>query len=208
MEKFTTLKSIAVPLPLMNVDTDQIYPGRSPTMHTVSLERKSPSHALNAFGNLRYDADGTPRPDFVLNQPRYAGARILLALDNFGCGSSREMAVWCLYDLGLRCVVAPGFGDIFYANACLNGLLPVRLPRDVVTRMIEDATRAPTPIEVDLLRQVVTAADGTRHPFEIDAYRRACLVEGLDEIARTLKSLPAIESFEKEYLRRRPWLAR
>jgi len=209
VEPFTVLTSVAAPLPLANVNTDDIFP--SPGASPIRPERASPSRdrlGKNAFAVLRWRADGTPRPDFVLNRPPYDRAAILLALENFGCGSSREVAVWALLGTGIRCVIAPSFGDIFFSNCCKNGLLPVRLPHDTVVRMIALAADPASTVTVDLTTQRVTASDGQVHSFDIDPYRRGCLLEGLDEIDETIKWRDAIERFESAYDDRRPWVAR
>lgn len=207
MEKFTTLISNALPLPLANVDTDMIYPANAVGSTAHSLERNSSYHGEHGFANVRYHSDGTPRVDSVFNDPCYRGARILLALDNFACGSSREAAVWALFDMGFRCVIAPSFGDIFFSNACLNGLLPVRLPRAVVERAIAEAQADPAvQISVDLEKLQVVLADGSQHSFELNEHRRQCLLQGLDDIGFTLTELPAIEHFEQKQRACKPWL--
>jgi 3-isopropylmalate/(R)-2-methylmalate dehydratase small subunit len=210
MEAFTVLTSVAAPLPVANVNTDDIFPspGANP-IRQGAAPTGGDGLGKNAFAALRWNPDGTPRPEFVLNRPPYDQAAILLALENFGCGSSREVAVWALLGTGIRCVIAPTFGDIFYNNCCKNGLLPVRLPHDAVRRLMalaDDPGRAM--VTVDLTTQRVTASDGAVHAFDIDSYRRGCLLEGLDEIGETLKRREAIEGFEHAYDRRRPWVAR
>jgi 3-isopropylmalate/(R)-2-methylmalate dehydratase small subunit len=200
MEKFTTLRAIAAPLPRENIDTDLIWPGTS----RGSLRKGD--QAMNMFGTLRFDKDGNERPEFVLNREPYRNAKILIAGDNFGCGSSREMAVWALYDWGLRCIIAPSFGDIFYNNACINGLLPVKLPVEVVRHLTELAENpAIGEFTVSLEALTVTAPDGSTYPFTLGAYHRTLMLEGLDEIGFTLKQLPAIEAFERRYRQARPW---
>jgi 3-isopropylmalate/(R)-2-methylmalate dehydratase small subunit len=208
MEAFKHLTSRAVPFPFANVDTDMIFPSpNAERMKALSLERDSPFYAQNGFANLRYAADGSLRPDCVFNQPRYQAARILIALENFACGSSREMAVWSLMDMGFRCVIAPSFGDIFYSNACINGLLPVRVPREFVIQALKQAdAEAANEFTVDLEQRHVRAPNGATQVFEIDAHRRECLLKGLDEIGHTLGSLDAIERHELERRLRRPWL--
>ena len=210
MEPFTVLTAVAAPLPLANVNTDDIFPspGANPIRHQ-GASTGGDQLGKNAFAVLRWNTDGTPREDFVLNRPPFDEAAILLALENFGCGSSREVAVWALLGAGIRCVIAPTFGDIFYSNCCKNGLLPVRLPHDTVLRMISLAGDPDGAIvTVALTTQRVTASDGSVHSFDIDPYRRECLLEGLDEIGETLKRHDAIERFESAYDQRRPWVTR
>ncbi len=208
MERFVRLHSIAVPLPLANVDTDMIFPSMNrERMKNLSLERHSPFYAENGFANLRYDALGEPNKDCVFNQPRFQGARILIALDNFACGSSREMAVWSLMDMGFRCVIAPSFGDIFFSNACGNGLLPVRASREFVNTALEQAAlESAGAFVVDLEALQVFAPDGRSENFALDEHRRQLLLQGLDEIGYTLNSLSAIERHEQAYKKRRPWM--
>lgn len=208
MQQFTTLTARALPLPLANVDTDMIYPSiNSNGARQIILERNSDFHGKHGFYNQRYDADGQLRADCVFNDARYRDARILIALDNFACGSSREMAVWALADMGFRCVIAPSFGDIFFSNATMNGLLPVRLPQAIVARALEQVQADATgKLTVDLENLRVTLPDGSQHAFELNEHRRQCLLQGLDEIGFTLKSLSAIERFEALQRQRKPWL--
>jgi 3-isopropylmalate/(R)-2-methylmalate dehydratase small subunit len=197
---FTTLTAVAAPLPMANVDTDKIIPAR----FLKTLTRAGLGQAL--FDGLRYDADGNEIPDFVLNRPAYRKAQILVALDNFGCGSSREHAPWALDDFGLRCVIAPSFADIFYNNCFKNGLLPVVLPRAACEELMEDAALgANARVTVDLERQVVIRANGEEIASDIDAGRKAALLTGQDEIAETLKSAPAIDRFETHRAASEPW---
>ncbi|MFM0394939.1 3-isopropylmalate dehydratase small subunit [Paraburkholderia phytofirmans] len=200
MEPFTILDSVAAPMWRANIDTDTIWPalGGGSTLKGQQAQK--------AFATLRFDAQGQERADFVLNRHPYRHAKILIAGSNFGCGSSREMAVWALVDWGLRCVIAPGFGDIFYGNACVNGLLPVTLPFDVVENLAALADRAPDDrIVVDLVQQEVRAPDGQSHHFQIGAHHRHMLLHGLDDIAFTLGRLDRIEAFEKRYHQLAPW---
>lgn len=208
MEKFTTLTSIALPFPHTNVDTDMIYPSMTTGDSVpVPLERNSDYYGRHGFANLRYDEQGNKRSDCILNEPRYQSAKILIALDNFACGSSREMAVWSLMDMGFRCIIAPSFGDIFFSNACINGLLPVRLPRERVMQWLDLASAENcSAFTVDLVALQVTAPDGSAQSFELDTYRRQCLLEGVDEIGYTLNAIPLIEKHEHDYRQRRPWL--
>ena len=190
-EPFTTLTAIAAPLEMPNVDTDQILPARY-------LRRpRDERYATYGFHDLRFNPDGTAQPDFILNRPPFDRAGILVAARNFGVGSSREAAVYALLALGIRCVVAESFGDIFFSNALKNGLLPVRLPEPAVTALRDLVLAAPgTALTVDLPRNRLSAPDGTSHDFVIPPFSRDCLLRGLDEIGLTLTLLPEIEAFE------------
>jgi 3-isopropylmalate/(R)-2-methylmalate dehydratase small subunit len=190
-EPFTTLTAIAAPLDMPNVDTDQILPARY-------LRRpRDERYATYGFHDLRFNPDGTAQPDFILNRPPFDRAGILVAARNFGVGSSREAAVYALLALGIRCVVAESFGDIFFSNALKNGLLPVRLPEAAVTALRDLVLAAPgTALTVDLPRNRLSAPDGTSHDFVIPPFSRDCLLRGLDEIGLTLTLLPEIEAFE------------
>ncbi|QUS36501.1 3-isopropylmalate dehydratase small subunit [Falsirhodobacter algicola] len=201
MDKFTTLTGIAAPMPLVNIDTDMIIPKQFlKTIQRSGLGR-------NLFDELRYEADGTEKPDFVLNQPAYRSAEILVAGDNFGCGSSREHAPWALLDFGIRCVISTSFADIFFNNCFKNGILPIALPQDVVDVLMEDAGRgANARITVDLERQVVTTSDGKDFAFEVDPFRRHCLLNGLDDIGLTMEKAAAIQTFEAGLATSRPWV--
>jgi 3-isopropylmalate/(R)-2-methylmalate dehydratase small subunit len=201
MKPFTTLTGIAAPLPKANVDTDQIIPARFlKTIARTGLGK-------HLFANFRYREDGTENPDFVLNQEPYRQAEILIAFENFGCGSSREHAPWALLDFGIRCVIAPDFADIFHNNSFKNGILPVKLPRETCAQLMEDATLgANARITVDLERQVVVRPNGEEIPFEVDPFRRHCLLNGLDDIGQTLQHKPAIDSFEARQRAAQPWL--
>ena len=201
MEKFTTLTGIAAPMPLINVDTDMIIPKQFlKTILRTGL-------GANLFDEMRFRDDGSEDPDFVLNRPAYREAEILVAGDNFGCGSSREHAPWALLDFGIRAVIAPGFADIFYNNCFKNGILPIVLPQEQVGALMADAEKgANARMTVDLERQVVTSSDGTEFPFEVDAHRRRCLLEGLDDIALTLENAAAIDGFEDAAAQSRPWI--
>ena len=192
MEAFTRLEAVAAPLPRANVDTDQIVPA-------LYLQKpRSDNFGNYLFRGLRHDANGRRRDGFVLDEPAYAQARILVAGPNFGCGSSREHAVWALHDAGFRAVVAPGFGDIFFGNALKNGLLPVRLSEAVVRQMLADLRAHPgARMTVDLRAQTVTGPRGAIEPFAIDPFPRHCLLEGLDEIDYTLAQRAAIDAFER-----------
>jgi len=201
MDAFTELTAIAAPLPLANVDTDKIIPARF--LKTI----KRSGLGVHLFDTLRFDETGAERPDFVLNQEPYRGAQILIAHENFGCGSSREHAPWALLDFGIRCVIAPDFADIFYNNCFKNGILPIRLPRAVCDALIEDARLGGNArITVDLRAHVVRRPDGTEIPFEVDAHRRTALLEGLDEIGETLAHAPAIDRYEATRETEKSWL--
>ena len=201
MEKFTTLTGIAAPMPLINVDTDMIIPKQF--LKTI----KRTGLGANLFDEMRFTPEGEEIADFVLNRPAYREAEILVAGDNFGCGSSREHAPWALLDFGIRAVIAPGFADIFYNNCFKNGILPIVLPQEQVDALMADAEKgANARMTVDLERQVVTASDGTEFPFEVDAHRRRCLLDGLDDIALTLENAAAIDGFEDAAAQSRPWI--
>ena len=191
MQPFTTLTAIAAPLPLANVDTDKIIPARF--LKTI----KRTGLGVHAFDALRYDAEGVERPDFVLNQAPYRQAEILVAHENFGCGSSREHAPWALLDFGIRCVIAPDFADIFHGNCFKNGILPIRLPRAVCDHLMEDARMGGNArLTIDLERQVVVRPSGEEVPFAIDAFRKHLLLHGLDDIDQTMQRGGAIERYE------------
>ncbi len=200
MTPFTTLTGIAAPMPLVNIDTDMIIPKQFlKTIARTGLGK-------NLFDEMRYNLDGTEIADFVLNQPAYRKAEILVAGDNFGCGSSREHAPWALLDFGIRCVVATSFADIFYNNCFKNGILPIVMPQEVVDVLMADAKRGENARQtVDLVAQTVTTSDGQVFPFEVDAHRKHCLLNGLDDIGLTLEKAAAIDSFEKKNATTRPW---
>ena len=200
MEKFTTLTGVAAPLPMINVDTDAIIPKQ----FLKTIERTG--LGKNLLYELRYDEDGKEKPDFVLNKPAYRKAQILVAGDNFGCGSSREHAPWALLDFGIRCVIASSFADIFYNNCFQNGILPIKLPQEDVDKLMDDANRgANAIISIDLEKQEITGPDGGMIKFEIDPFRKRCLLEGLDGIGLTLESEKAIGEFEAKATAARPW---
>ena len=201
MEKFTRLTGVAAPLSLINVDTDMIIPKQ----FLKTIERTGLGKHL--FSEMRYDENGDERPDFVLNQPAYRQAKILVAGDNFGCGSSREHAPWAILDFGIRCVIAESFADIFYNNCFKNGILPIKLPASDVVLLMDDAGRgANATITVDLHAQEISGPDGGTISFEIDPFRKHCLIEGLDDIGLTLQNATAIDKFEKKSAQSRPWL--
>ena len=201
MEKFTQLRGDAAPLSLINIDTDIIIPKQFlKTIKRTGLGR-------NLFDEMRYRPDGSEIAEFVLNRPAYRNASILVAGENFGCGSSREHAPWALRDFGIRCIIAPSFADIFYNNCFKNGILPITLPREQVAKLLEDAERGANAIvTVDLERQVITGPDGGSINFSIDSFRRHCLLNGLDDIGLTLQQVGAIDSFETKQRGGQPWL--
>ncbi|MFN6253136.1 MAG: 3-isopropylmalate dehydratase small subunit [Alphaproteobacteria bacterium] len=201
MQAFTKLTGIAAPLPKANVDTDQIIPAR----FLKSISRLG--FGKNLFANFRFKEDGSENPDFVLNQEPYRKAEVLIAFENFGCGSSREHAPWALLDFGIRCVIAPDFADIFNNNCFKNGVLPVRLPREICEKLMEDAKMGGNArITVDLERQVVVRPNGEEIPFQIDPLRRHLMLNGLDDIGQTMQHAPAIDSFESRQRAAQPWL--
>ena len=201
MQKFDKLTGVAAPLPMINVDTDMIIPKQ----FLKTIQRSG--LGKNLFDELRYELDGREKPDFVLNRPAYRKAQILVAGDNFGCGSSREHAPWALLDFGIRCIIATSFADIFYNNCFKNGILPIRLPREDVDKLMDDASRgANAVISIDLEQQTITGPDGGRISFAIDAFRKHCLLNGLDDIGLTLEKAAAIDGFEADRRRAQPWL--
>jgi 3-isopropylmalate/(R)-2-methylmalate dehydratase small subunit len=194
MEKFQNIDAVAVPLALPNVDTDQISPAR------YLQKPRSDNHANYLFHDVRRGPDGNPDPDFTLNVPAYADARVIVAERNFGCGSSREMAIWGLYDQGFRAMIAPSFGEIFSANGLKNGLLPVVLPGDVVAGLLTTLANEPgARVQVDLNSQTVTLPDDSTHHFDIDPFSRHCLLHGLDELDYTRELMPEIDAFINRY---------
>ncbi|GBD55492.1 3-isopropylmalate dehydratase small subunit [Gluconobacter wancherniae] len=193
MDKFTQLTAIAAPMPNENIDTDQIIPARFlKTILRTGLGK-------NAFAAQRYDGNGAERPEFVLNQEPYRHAEILITLDNFGCGSSREHAPWALLDFGIRCVIAPSFADIFHNNCFKNGILPIRLPREICEMLMDDARQGSNSrLTVDLEKQVIIRPDGETVSFDVDPFRRHLLLEGLDDIGQTMAHDDAINTFEHQ----------
>lgn len=202
MDKFTVLTGVAAPLPIRNVDTDMIIPKQ----FLKTIKRTGLGKSL--FYEMRFDpATGKEIPDFVLNNPQYRDATILVAGDNFGCGSSREHAPWALLDFGIRCVIATDFADIFYNNCFQNGILPIKLPQSDVDKLMDDANRgANAKITVDLEKQEISGPDGGVIKFEIDPFRKHCLLNGLDNIGLTLEKGKEISSFETSTAASRPWL--
>ncbi|HCM98478.1 MAG: 3-isopropylmalate dehydratase small subunit [Paracoccaceae bacterium] len=201
MEKFSKVTGIAAPMPLINIDTDMIIPKQFlKTIARTGLGK-------NLFDEMRYTQDGAEIPDFVLNKPAYRAAQIIIAGDNFGCGSSREHAPWALLDFGISCVISTSFADIFYNNCFKNGILPIVLPKEQVDALMKDAQRgANARISVDLEGQTVTSSDGQSYAFEVDAFRKHCMMNGLDDIGLTLEKAPSIDSFEKAAVDLRPWV--
>jgi 3-isopropylmalate/(R)-2-methylmalate dehydratase small subunit len=203
MQAFTRVSAVAAPMDLANIDTDRIIPAR------FLRKPKSPELADVLFRDVRFDAEGNEREDFVLNQAPFRHARILVVADNFGCGSSREAAVWTLDAYGIRSVIAPSLGDIFHENCYKNGLLPVILPSDVVASLRTQLHAGPgTTMTVDLETQTVTAPDGATHRFEVDPFRKEALLRGQDEIALTLSYEADVTAFEARHARAMPWLER
>jgi len=201
MDKFTTLTGVAAPLPLRNIDTDMIIPKQ----FLKTIKRTGLGKSL--FYEMRYDQEGNEIPDFVLNQPAYRKATILVTGENFGCGSSREHAPWSLLDFGIRCIIAPDFADIFYNNCFQNGILPIKLPQSEVDKLMDDASRgANATLTVDLESQEIRGPDGGVIKFEIDPFRKHCLLNGLDAIGLTLEKKQSIEKFEQGTAAARPWL--
>jgi len=202
MHPFTNITAVAAPLDLANIDTDKIIPARF-------LRRlREPGYEKLAFHDIRYDADGKDRPDFVLNQAPYKAAKILVAGANFGCGSSREAAVYVMWDYGIRSVIAPSFGDIHYGNELQNGMLPVVLPDATCQKLRQQLRDQPgAQITVDLETQTVTGPDGATHRFEIDANHKERLLKGLDDIGLVMQNIKEIEAFEKKHHEEMPWLA-
>ncbi|GIX12802.1 MAG: 3-isopropylmalate dehydratase small subunit [Paracoccaceae bacterium] len=201
MERFTTLTGVAAPLPLINVDTDMIIPKQ----YLKTIKRSGLGKA--AFSDMRYLDDGSENPDFVLNQPAYREARILVTGANFGCGSSREHAPWALLDFGIRCIIAPSFADIFFNNCFKNGILPIVLPQEEVDKLMDDARKgANATLTVDLEAQEIRRPDGSVIRFDVDPFRKHCLLNGLDDIGLTLARGEAIDAFEARTRQARPWL--
>ena len=201
MDKFITLTSVAAPLPVANVDTDQIIPAR----FLKTIKRTGLGSAL--FSSMRYKEDGSENPDFILNQPAYREAQILVADDNFGCGSSREHAPWALLDFGIRCVISTSFADIFFNNCFKNGILPIVVSPDNLAKLMDDAERgANATLTIDLEAQEIKGPDGGTLPFEIDPFRKHCLLNGLDDIGLTLEKSGGIEAYEGKLTAARPWL--
>jgi 3-isopropylmalate/(R)-2-methylmalate dehydratase small subunit len=201
MEKYTQLTGVAAPLPLINVDTDMIIPKQF--LKTI----KRSGLGRNLFDEMRYDEQGNEIVDFVLNRPAYRSAQVLVAGENFGCGSSREHAPWALLDFGIRAVIAPSYADIFFNNCFKNGILPIVLPQEEVDELMMDAEKgANARMTIDLEAQTVTSSDGRVFRFEVDPFRKHCLLNGLDDIGLSLEKAAFIESFEVKAAQSRPWV--
>jgi 3-isopropylmalate/(R)-2-methylmalate dehydratase small subunit len=200
MEKFTTLRGVAAPMPMVNIDTDMIIPKN----FLKTIKRTGLKDGL--FYEMRWTPDGQKK-DFILDQPAYQNAKIIVAGPNFGCGSSREHAPWALLDFGIRCVISEGFADIFYNNCFKNGILPIKVPKEVIDKLMDDASRGSNAvIEIDLEKQEIKGPDGGTVHFDIDPFRKRCLLEGLDDIGLTMEKAPAIDDFEKKQKEAQPWL--
>jgi 3-isopropylmalate/(R)-2-methylmalate dehydratase small subunit len=200
MDKFTTLTGVAAPLRIVNVDTDMIIPKQ----YLKTIKRTGLGTAL--FSEMRYREDGSENPDFVLNKPAYRKAQILVAGDNFGCGSSREHAPWALADFGIRCVISTGFADIFFNNCFQNGILPIRVSPEDLEKLFDDADRgANATLTINLEAQEIRGPDGGVIHFDIDPFRKHCLLNGLDDIGITLEKAPSIDAYEQKLAQSRPW---
>lgn len=201
MDKFTQLTGVAAPLPIVNVDTDMIIPKD----YLKTIKRTGLAEGL--FAEMRLNEDGSENPDFVLNKPAYREATILVAGDNFGCGSSREHAPWALLDRGIRCVISTSFADIFYNNCFKNGILPVKVTPDELDKLMDDANRGSNAVlTVDLESQVITGPDGGTISFEIDEFKKHCLLNGLDDIGLTMEKVDSIQTYESKLGAERPWV--
>ncbi len=200
MEKFTTLRGVAAPLPMVNVDTDMIIPKQ----FLKTIKRTGLKDGL--FNEMRWTADGQKK-DFVLDQPAYQNAKILVAGPNFGCGSSREHAPWALLDFGIRCIISESFADIFYNNCFKNGILPIKVPKEIIDKLMDDASRGSNAIiEVDLEKQEIKGPDGGTVHFDVDPFRKHCLLNGLDDIGLTMEKASDIDAFEAKQKEAQPWL--
>ena len=201
MEKFEKITGVAAPMPLINIDTDMIIP----KLFLKTIKRSG--LGVHLFDEMRYNDDGSENPDFVLNQPAYRNAEILVAGDNFGCGSSREHAPWAIKDFGIKCVISTSFADIFFNNCFKNGILPVVLPQEQVDLLMKDAEKgANARMTVDLEAQEITTSDGEVVKFDVDPFKKQCLLEGLDDIGLTMKKSESISGFESKMSEIRPWV--
>ena len=201
MEKFEKLTAIAAPMPLINIDTDMIIPKQF--LKTI----KRSGLGVNAFHEMRYDLDGNENPDFVLNNEAYKGANILVAGDNFGCGSSREHAPWALLDFGIRCVISTSFADIFYNNCFKNGILPVVVSEDELQLLMKDAEKGSNArMVVDLENQQIDTSDGEVISFDVDQHRKHCLINGLDDIGLSMEKIASVDAFEAQMAQSAPWV--
>lgn len=200
MEKFTTLTGVAAPMPVVNIDTDMIIPKN----YLKTIKRTGLGKGL--FADMRYLDDGSENPDFILNKPAYRHAKIIVAGDNFGCGSSREHAPWALADFGIRCVISTSFADIFYNNCFKNGILPIIVSAEDLEKLMDDAERgANSTLTVDLEKKEIHGPDGGTLKFDLDEFRRHCLLNGLDDIGLTMRKVSTIDSFEKKNAKEHPW---
>ena len=200
MDKFTTLRGVAAPMPMVNIDTDMIIPKN----FLKTIKRTGLKDGL--FYEMRWTPDGQKK-DFILDQPAYQNAKIIVAGPNFGCGSSREHAPWALLDFGIRCVISEGFADIFYNNCFKNGILPIKVPKEVIDKLMDDASRGSNAvIEIDLEKQEIKGPDGGTVHFDIDPFRKRCLLEGLDDIGLTMQKASSIDDFEAKQKESQPWL--
>jgi len=201
MEKFNSLTGVAAPLPLINTDTDMIIPKQF--LKTI----KRTGLGVNLFSEMRYKDDGSEKPDFILNQKAYRDTQVLVAGENFGCGSSREHAPWAINDFGIKCIIAPSFADIFYNNCFKNGILPIVLPPEEVDVLMKDAEKGSNArISIDLETQTVTSSEGVVFNFKVDSFRKHCLMNGLDDIDLTLEKQTSIQKFEQQAAVSRPWV--
>jgi len=200
MERFITLRGVAAPMPMVNIDTDMIIPKN----FLKTIKRTGLKEGL--FYEMRWTADGQKK-DFILDQPAYQNAKIIIAGPNFGCGSSREHAPWALLDFGIRCVISESFADIFYNNCFKNGILPIKVPKEIIDKLMDDASRGSNAvIEIDLEKQEIKGPDGGTVHFDIDPFRKRCLLEGLDDIGLTMEKKSEIDAFEKKQKDSQPWL--
>ena len=201
MDKFEKLSGIAAPMPLINIDTDMIIP----IVFLKTIKRSG--LGVNLFDEMRYQDDGSENPDFVLNKPQYRETEILVAGDNFGCGSSREHAPWAIKDFGIRCVISTSYADIFFNNCFKNGILPIVLPKAQVDVLMKDAEKGSNArIEVDLDAQTVTTSDGETFSFEVDTFKKHCLLNGLDDIGLTMEKAASIDAYESKLQVSHPWV--
>jgi len=201
MDKFNTLTGVAAPMDMINIDTDKIIP----KLHLRTIKRTGLGKVL--FEEMRFETDGSEKPDFILNKEPYRSSKIIVAGDNFGCGSSREHAPWALLDFGIRCVISTSFADIFYNNCFKNGILPIRVTKDQLDALMADASDTENPeLTVDLVNMEIKRPNGVTVPFELDAFRRECLLDGLDDIGLTIQKGDKIDGFEAQQDQAQPWL--
>ena len=201
MDKFNTLTGVAAPMDMINIDTDKIIP----KLHLRTIKRTGLGKVL--FEEMRFETDGSEKPDFILNKEPYRNSKIIVAGDNFGCGSSREHAPWALLDFGIRCVISTSFADIFYNNCFKNGILPIRVTKDQLDALMADASDTENPeLTVDLVNMEIKRPNGVTVPFDLDAFRRECLLDGLDDIGLTMQKGDKIDGFEAQQNHAQPWL--